>query len=178
MPSDFFMHFDGIKGESTDDKHKEWVEVLSFSHGMSQPISVTKSSAGGAASGRTQHGDFVITKHVDLASPKLYEAISQGKHLGKVKLEACRAGGSQVKYFEVTLEQVMVSKVLLNTNGASNGSFQTESTHDPIDLVPVEEIHLNYGKIQWVYTQQKRADGSGGGNVSAGHDLTAGKAAS
>ncbi len=40
---------------------------------------------------------------------------------------------------------------------------------------PPNPSHLNYGKIEWVYTQQKRKDGSGGGNVSAKYDLTAGK---
>jgi type VI secretion system secreted protein Hcp len=35
----------------------------------------------------------------------------------------------------------------------------------------MEEISLNFGKIKITYTMQKRADGSGGGNVEAGWDL-------
>jgi type VI secretion system secreted protein Hcp len=173
MAVDTYLQIDGIKGESTDDKHKDWIEVLTFGHEMMQPVSSTKSSAGGASSGRAQHGDFAIVKYVDMASPKLYEALSNGKHLGKVKLEVCRAGGSQVKFMEITLEQVMVSRVHLHSNG-SNGSSNSTAA-DPTDLLPTETVHLNYGKIEWVYTQQKRADGSGGGNVNAKYDLTAGK---
>src|SRR5215831_10960540 len=136
---DSYLQLDGIPGESTDDKHKDWIEVLSFGHEMLQPVSSTKSSAGGASSGRTQHGDFAITKYVDKSSPKLYEAVSNGKHLSKAKIEVCRGGGSQVKYLEITLEEVMISLVHLNASG-SNGSGNG-------DHLPTETVHLNYAKI-------------------------------
>ena len=48
MSVDMFITLDGLKGESTDDKHAGWIEVLHYSHHMSQPVSTTKSSAGGA----------------------------------------------------------------------------------------------------------------------------------
>ncbi|MEO7652407.1 MAG: type VI secretion system tube protein Hcp, partial [Bryobacteraceae bacterium] len=44
---DTFLKIDGIPGESTDDAHKEWIEVLDFDHEMTQPASATVSSAGG-----------------------------------------------------------------------------------------------------------------------------------
>lgn len=163
---DTFLQLDGVPGEATDDKHKDWIELLSYDHSMMQPVSSTRSSAGGAATGRTQHGDFSITKFVDKASPKLYEAVSNGKHFSKAKIEVCRAGGGQVKFLEITLEEVMISNVSLSSHGQSKKG----------DELPVENVHLNYGKIEWVYTQQKRKDGSGGGNVTAKYDLTAGKA--
>jgi type VI secretion system secreted protein Hcp len=177
MAFDTYLNIDGIKGESTDDKHKDWIEVLSFSHGMSQPTSSTKSSAGGASTGRVTHQPFQIVKFLDAASPKLYEAISGGKHFSKIKIEVCRAGGSQVKFLEITMEEVMVSEIHLHTGG-SNGSPATTTENLPKehgDLLPTETVSLNYGKIEWVYTQQKRKDGSGGGNVTAKYDLTAGK---
>src|SRR5271170_4761406 len=104
MAFDTYVQIDGVKGEALDDKHKDWIQVLGFEHEMVQPISATKSSAGGASTGRAHHGDFSITKYLDAASPKLYEALSNGKHLSKVKVEFCRAGGSQVKFMEITLE--------------------------------------------------------------------------
>jgi type VI secretion system secreted protein Hcp len=160
---DTYLQIDGIPGEALDDKHKDWIEILSYSHIMDQPTSNTRSSAGGAATGRTVHGDFVIEKYLDKASPKLYEAVSNGKHIKKMKLEVCRAGGGQLKYFEVTLEEVLISNITL------------EKPRDG-ETVPYERVSLNYGKIEWIYTQQKRQDGSGGGNVTAKYDLLAGKA--
>lgn len=32
-----FVDFGDIKGESQDDKHKDWIEVLSFNHSITQP---------------------------------------------------------------------------------------------------------------------------------------------
>jgi len=170
---DSFLQIEDVKGESLDDKHKDWIEVLSFGHEMMQPVSSTRSSAGGAATGRAQHGDFAITKFIDKASPKLYEAVSNGKHFKKAKIEVCRAGGSQVKFMEINLEQVMISKVHLNSISPIVPNGQERK---PEDVLPTETVHMNYGKIEWTYTQQKRDDGSGGGNVTAKYDLTAGKA--
>lgn len=179
---DSFLNVDGIPGESTDDKHSAWIEVLSFGHEMLQPVSGTRSSAGGASGGgRAMHGDFRITKHWDKASPKLYEALSNGKHLSKVTLDVCRAGGSQVKFMEITMEQVMISKVHIHAHGAHGSEGNGANENLPAvqtDMLPTETVHLNYGKITWVYTQQKRSDGSGGGNVTANHDLTTGKGSS
>jgi len=164
--ADTFLKIDNVDGEALDEKHSNWIEVLSFGHDMMQQVSNTRSTAGGAATGRTQHGDFEITKYVDKSSPKLYEAVSTGKHLGNVKLEVCRAGGGQVKFLEIKMEEVMISSVRLNSNGHGGGE----------DQLPTETVHLNYGKIEWIYTQQKRKDGAGGGQVTAKYDLTIGKA--
>jgi type VI secretion system secreted protein Hcp len=177
---DAYLNLDGVKGEALDDKHKDWIELVGFGHQITQPVSQTQSSAGGAATGRTQHADFQIHKYVDAASPKLYEAASNGKHFSKAKIEVCRAGGSQVKFLEITLEEVMVSQIHIESPPANGNtpSVTTASTGGGAGKVhdlPTESVSLNYGKIEWVYTQQKRKDGSGGGNVSAKYDLTAGK---
>ena len=38
MAFDAFLKIDGIPGESTDDKHKDWIEVLSFDFGMDAAV--------------------------------------------------------------------------------------------------------------------------------------------
>lgn len=163
MAFDAFLKIDGIPGESSDAKHSEWIEITSFSHNMDQPASATASSAGGATAERVNHGTFNFSHLLDKASPKLYEACCTGKHIKEVTLELCRSGGDKVKYMEIKLEQVLVSSVA--PTGSSAQDF------------PSEQVKLSYGKIKWTYTQQKRADGAGGGNVSSGWDLTANKLA-
>lgn len=37
MAIDVYLQIDGIKGESTDDKHKDWIECLSVHWGIVQP---------------------------------------------------------------------------------------------------------------------------------------------
>ena len=31
------INWGDIKGESTDDKHKDWIEIVGFSHGIAAP---------------------------------------------------------------------------------------------------------------------------------------------
>lgn len=161
MP-DIYMQVDGLKGESTDSEHKDWIELLSFNHGITQPASATASSAGGGTTARCQHSDFSITKFIDLASPKLYELCSNGKHVKSVNIEMMRASGDKrVKYMVIKMTEVVISHV------APSGG----------DEFPTEAVSFNYGTINWTYTQQKRADGSGGGNTTGGWDLTQNKVA-
>ena len=160
---DSFLKIDGIPGESTDAKHKDWIEVLSYHFSADQRFTSSKSSTGGASSERVDLGPFVIVKGLDKASPKLYEHCCNGKHIKEITMEVCRAGGDKVKYFEVKLEESIVASV--KPGGSSKGA----------ESVPLEEVAFDYGKIKWTYTQQKRADGSGGGNVSGGWDATANK---
>jgi type VI secretion system secreted protein Hcp len=76
----------------------------------------------------------------------------------------CRAGGDKVKYMEIKMEQVIISSV--TPSGSAKGAKES---------FPTEIVKFNYGKIKWIYTQQKRTDGTGGGNVVGGWDLTANK---
>ncbi|RMU78981.1 hypothetical protein ALP24_05374 [Pseudomonas syringae pv. aptata] len=52
---------------------------------------------------------------------------------------------------------------LLSGNGAEHAGL------------PVELITLNYGRIKFEYSQQRRADGGSAGIVSGGWDRTANK---
>ncbi len=159
MAFDAFLKIDGIPGESTDDQHSDWIEVLSYKWGVSQPASGSASSSGGASAERADFQDFTIVKALDKASPKLALACANGQHIREVKLELCRAGGDKVKYMEYKMSNCMVTSV--RPGGASQGT----------ETLPQEEVSFNYGKIEWTYTQQQRSDGTGGGNVAAGWDL-------
>ena len=155
--ADIYVKIDGIKGEATDADHKDWIEALSFNHGISQPSSATASSAGGGTTSRTEHQDYSITKYVDMASPKLYELCSSGKHIKDVTIEMMRASGDQrVKYMEVKMEEVVISHV--SPGGGSE--------------FPTEAVSFNYGTIKWTYSAQKRADGTSGGQTTGGWSLT------
>ena len=63
MATNTYLHCDPIKGESTDEDHKDWIEVFSFNHGLSQPMSGA-SGTGGRSSARADFDPFVITKSI------------------------------------------------------------------------------------------------------------------
>src|SRR5262249_29397834 len=141
---DTFLKIDGVPGESTDDKHKDWIEVLSFSLGHSQGSSSTASSTGGGTTERADFHDVEMVKQIDTASAKIVEYCVSGKHIPNVVIECCRAGGDKVKYYEIKMEQVIISEHHIGGHGKGDDPFPTES------------VSFNFGKIKWGYTQQKR----------------------
>ena len=163
MAFDCFLKLEGIDGECTDDKHKKWIEVLSYSHGVSQPASGSTSSGGARTAERCDHQDFSVVKTLDKASPKLNLFCCNGKHIPTVKVELCRATETKEKYMEYIMSGVIVTSV--RPGGSAQGG----------DALPLEEVSFSYGKIEWTYTET--AGGERGGKVEANWDLVTNKGA-
>lgn len=163
MAFDAFLEIDGIPGESTDDKHKDWIEIKDYSQNIAQPLSGSASSGGGRSSERANHSTFNITKELDKASPKLALFCCNGENIKKVVLELCRAGGDKQKYMTYELEDVVVQSVAPTGNPNSDGNL------------PLEAVSFAYGKITWTYTQLDGKSGKPVGDVSAHWDQTENK---
>jgi type VI secretion system secreted protein Hcp len=162
LAADAFLKIDGIEGDSNDSKHKNEIEVISWSFGDSQPATVTRSAAGGASAGKVTMQDFKFTMKVGKASPMLFGAVANGKHIKKAVLTVrTTSGQKQLEFLKISLEDVIVSSFI------SLGSKSTE--------VPAEEIMLNFGKIQVSYTQFDPQTGAPKGEIKSGWDLTGNK---
>lgn len=156
MAVSMYAKIDGIPGDSTGSSFGD-IEVLSYSHAVSQSAS-NVAAVGGGASGECQHGDFNIIKRLDSATPLLNQKCSQGATIKEVTLTLVRTGaGSPVPYMVYKLEQVIISQI--GPSGAQGSDWVTES------------ISFNYSKISWEFTKQKREDGSGGGKTTGTWNL-------
>ena len=158
MPSNYFLRIDGIPGESLDSKHKDEIEVLSWSWGETQPASV--SPGGGAASGKVAMGDLQVNTQTSRASPQLLLACASGKHLKSAVLTGRKAGKGQTEYLTFSLSDVLVS-------GYQTGASEAEA--------PLDSIALSFSKIEVSYKQQT-ADGSLAPAIRVGWDRKTNKA--
>jgi type VI secretion system secreted protein Hcp len=156
---DYFLKIDGVDGESTDDKHKGEIELESFSFGGTNAGSFN--SGGGGGTGKVALSDFHFVKKVDKASAKLFTACCTGEHLKKATLVCRKAGKDQQEFLTIVLTSALVSSF---QSGGSAGS----------DVIPMDQVALNYAKIEYKYKEQK-ADGSLGGEVVGGWDVTTNK---
>lgn len=154
MAADMFLKLEGIKGESTDSKHPHEIEILSYSFGVTQPG--TGAQGSGHGGGRAHVQDFQITHHTDAASPTLFAMCATGKHIKEGTFIARKAGGDQQEYMTVKLTDVLISNV---QNGGSGGND-----------IPLEQVSLNFGKIEIDYKPQK-ADGTLGAGIKGGWDI-------
>ena len=109
MATDIFAKIGDIKGESTDAKHKDEIEVLSFSWGVTNSAGIAV--GGGAAAGKATFQDLTIVHHIDKASPALLRACATGKHLKEATITHRKAGKEQQEYFIVKMNDVIVTGV-------------------------------------------------------------------
>jgi type VI secretion system secreted protein Hcp len=156
---DYFLKLDGIKGESGDAKHKDEIEVESFSWGETNAGTHAQGSGGGA--GKVAMQDFHFTMKYCTASPPLMLKCATGEHIKEATLVARKAGGEQQEYLTVKMSDLLVSSYQL---GGSAGS----------DIVPIDQISLNFSKIEFDYKIQK-PDGSLGPSAKVGYDVKANK---
>jgi type VI secretion system secreted protein Hcp len=160
MASDYLLEIDGIKGESNDHKHKETIEIESFSWGATQPG--TFAAGGGGGAGKVSFQDVHFVSHVNKSSPLIAKACATGQHIKKAVLYVRKAGGKQEDYYLVTLEDALVS------------SYQSGG-HSAGDSVPTDQFSLNFAKIKYEYKPQD-AKGGLSGAVPFSYDLKAHKA--
>ena len=99
---DSYLQIAGVRGASTEDKHKDWIVVKSFSWGTGKSTSMASAGSGGGTGKVTFH-DFTITKVADAASPKLAQFASTGKHIPKMVLDM---GGRSYTFEDATITSV------------------------------------------------------------------------
>ncbi len=156
---DAFLKLDGIKGESGDSKHKDEIEIQSWSWGMHNEG--TAHYGAGSGAGKVQVHDIQIVKRVDTSSPILMKSCAKGDHIKTGVMVVRKAGGDQVEYFKVELTEVLVSNV--------------QPHSDPGSPSLMETVGLNFKTFKVTYLPQTE-NGSLGAPVEFGYDLAAAKA--
>lgn len=138
MAMDMFMKLGDIKGEAKDKVHKEEIDVLSWSWGMSN--SGSAHVGGGMGAGKSNVQDVSFTKYIDKSSPDLMLACCNGKHIGEAKLTVRKAGETPLEYLIITMTDLLITSV--STGGSGGEDRLTES------------VSLNFAKVKVEYTEQ------------------------
>jgi type VI secretion system secreted protein Hcp len=151
---DYFLKIDGVEGESTDAKHKSEIDIESWSWGETNTGSSARGGGGGA--GKVSMNDFHFVMKVNKASPKLMLSCANGQHIKSAILTCRKAGKEQQEYLKIKFSDLLVS------------SFQTGGSAG--DIIPVDQISVNFSKIEYEYYPQKE-DGTLGSKVPVHWDL-------
>ena len=139
MATEVFLKIDGIKGEVTDVNHKDEVELLGWSWGVSEAL--ISSGSGTTVGGTPKVGSFAVTKQVDRASPRLLEACLTAKHINEVVLTQRRAGAGKFSFLTIMLKDVLISSLADSDTGAAPR--------------PTENVAFVFSKVIYEYVPQK-----------------------
>jgi type VI secretion system secreted protein Hcp len=153
MAVDYFLEIEGIRGESSDEKHKEEIELLSFSWGQTNPAGA---GGGGGGGGKVQVQDILFTMRVSKASPQLLLSCASGQQHKSAILTVRKAGKSQQEFLTIKLTDVLVS------------SYQTSGSVPSDDIF--DQASLAFSTIQVDFRPQKE-DGALDVPVTAGWDV-------
>ena len=156
MSADIFAKLGDIKGESLDDKHKDQIEVLSWSWGV---VRVGPSPAGGGT-GKASFHDLSFTHKIDKASPALLQSCATGQHLKDATITHRKAGKGQQDFLIIKMNDVIITSVTESDEGA--GSHET--------------VSIAFAKVDVEYRPLK-ADGSLDAGIHFKYDIAANKGA-
>ncbi len=157
MPDVIMMKIEGVPGTSQVTGYAEQIELMSYSHGVSQQVTGDVSNTE-RTSGRPIHQDFHVTKYLDKASPLLNQKCCEATNLKTVTITIGRNdAGAVIPLIIYTMEGVIISSVSVGGGGGDK---------------PVESLSLNYASIKWDYTAQNEESGEAG-TVSGGWDVSA-----
>ena len=158
-----FMKLGDIKGDATDQGHKDWIRLESMS------AAVHRSIPEGAKDqqrtrGHTTMGDVVVVRQLDKSSTKLQEACAKGDFFSEVEIHFC----TQVKNKEEPYLKYKLSNAIV-----ASYSFHGVESGNPL---PTEEFTLNFTKAEWTYTVVNKDTGAKEGDVVGKFEPGAAKA--
>lgn len=152
-----FIKIGDIKGESQAAGHEEEIDVLSWSWGVTRPI--TSDDGSTRTRGNPEIQDLVISKVLEKSTPKLFEACIKGITLPEAVLviEKPSGTGGDFKVLEITMTNVSI------TSDSLAGSVEV-----------IENVTMNFEVVGMKYFVQN-PDGSAGGTVEMSYDIEAGE---
>ena len=133
------MNIEGlkIKGESTDEDHKDWIEFDSFSLGVMNPVSMG-SGQGSTATARASFEPFSCSKVMDASSPLLNYECAAGTIFEEVEIHlAMSLNGEQAVYQKYKFKKAAISNISV---GGGEG------------MKPQETLTMGYTEVEWIFT--------------------------
>jgi type VI secretion system secreted protein Hcp len=144
MAVDYFLKLEGIDGESVDDKHKNEIQIQSWSWGGSNVSSVA--GTGGSGAGKVDLSDFSIMTYFDKATPKFFKSLAAGTHIKTGTMSAVKSGAEGKPYLKVDFQELFVT------------SLQISASNE----IPAVSLSFSYNQIKIDYSTQNEQ-----GNVTS-----------
>ena len=163
MAFDTFMKIEGpaVAGETTASGMAGSFEILSFSWGASNPVTIG-STSGGISGGKVSISSFNVMKTSEDASALLFAACCAGQHYETITVtmrKATGTSGGQQAFLTYTFTNCMIESI--QWSGSSGG-----------DDAPTESLSIAFGQVSIAYSKQGAKTGTMSAGSTASWDLT------
>jgi type VI secretion system secreted protein Hcp len=145
----------GIKGESTNPRHKDEIALESWNWGVDAPA--LAAAGGGAGVGKPTFMPLVFAHRADTASPQLWRACVTGTRIAEGVLSVARPMAAAGDYITLRLTDVRIESVSL-----SDAAADTQP--------PYESVTVTFTQFDYTYRPQL-ANGSFGPAVTLKFDI-------
>jgi len=127
-----------INGESQDGKHKNEIEVLSWSWGMQGKPSL----GGGSGSGKATIRELRVVKYVDKASTALMSALRSNEVIKEAVLTLRKSSKPPLEYLKITISDGRVMSLDVEAGDVSGSATL------------LERVSFSFNKVEVEYTPQ------------------------
>lgn len=149
MANAFYVSINGetqgqIKGDVEQEGREDTIRGYSFTNSSTIPRHVDT----GQPSGTRTHHPVSFSKHVDAASPLLWQAMTTGERLDEVTFDFYKIDpkGENTNYYSVTLRNAIIVEMqteLMDTAGATG--TQAEDIR--------EHLNMTFQEIEWEHKE-------------------------
>jgi len=149
-----YVQYASLKGDVTESKHAQWIEVNSFQWGVGRGISSPTGGSSDREASAPSVSEIVVTKPTDASSVSLLTEALTGEGQ-PVTIDFCKTDkGNLTTFLTYTLTNTMVSGLSLSSGGDR----------------PQESVSFNFTKIETKMTTLK-PDGSPGDPATITYDI-------
>lgn len=135
-----FLQIGGVAGKAADDRHREWLNIISLSWSIQRRITAHTATTNDRESSNAELGALEIVRFADQATPKLFveACCGTGKTL-VIHLTKTGTGGGAETYMAYTLKNALISH------------YRTETAAGDI-TPPLELLRISFTAIELRYT--------------------------
>jgi len=143
---EIFLRLDGITGSATAPGYQNEIVLSSYSQAFSNGASA--SSGSGAGTSKLTCGEIVVTKNIDMSSPRLIGSVVTGSHIasGDIYFDSSRGYGTPVQTYHVALTDVLVTEI-------------RQKDHTPEGVM--EQVTLSARQFKFTFTPASANGGTG-----------------
>ncbi len=139
-----FMQIEGIKGESSDLYHKDWLDIESIEWRVGRKITSRTSTRGDRESSNPEYSELLLFKRMDSSTPYIFIEGCCGR--GKTIIIECTktgAGNGGDVYMQYRLENAIISHYSVDAKG-KRGRRPMEAIK--ISFKRLDQRYIPYGE--------------------------------